>query len=147
MYLICTAQVHFPKFLKASLESVKGTSRLQPWFTIRRVSWLYTVAYTNGCHKVYKGDWLHRGLSHSFWRQEILGWNLCVLVREASSAVGMLSPWLPGTWSKAHCKCEMEFPSLSRWSQLGLFFPSSLALKAHDAAMCSLNFLRNYKEI
>ena len=26
----------------------------------------------------------------------------CLSVREASSAVGMLSPWLPGTWSKAH---------------------------------------------
>ena len=25
-----------------------------------------------------------------------------VSVRETSSAVGMLSPWLPGTWSKAH---------------------------------------------
>ena len=74
MYLICTAQVHFPKFFKPSLESIKGTSRLQPWFTIRRVSWLYTVAYTNGCHKDYKGDWLHRGLSHSFWRQD----GICV---------------------------------------------------------------------
>ena len=50
--------------------------RLQPWFKIRRVSWLYIVAYTNGCHKDYKGDWLHRGLLHSFWRQEILVWNL-----------------------------------------------------------------------
>ena len=24
----------------------------------------------------YKGAWLHRGLLHSFWRQEILVWNL-----------------------------------------------------------------------
>ena len=56
---------------------LKGdTIRLQPWFIIRRVSWLYIVAYTSGCHKDYKGDWLHRGLLHSFWRQEILVWNL-----------------------------------------------------------------------
>ena len=130
LYLKCTAQTHIPKFLKPSLGNVKGdTIRLQPWFLIRRVSWLYTVAYTNECHKDYKGDWLHRELSHSFWRQEILGWNLCVSVREASSAVGMLSAWLPGTWSKAHCKCEMEFPSLSRWSQLGLFLSSLTSFK------------------
>ena len=43
----------------------------------------------------------------------------------------------------------------ARWSfllcqdgvSLACSFPPSLALKAHDAAMCSLNFLRNYKEI
>ena len=51
-------------------------TRLQSWFTTRRVSWLYPVAYTNGCHKDSKRDWLHRGLSHSFWRQEILVSNL-----------------------------------------------------------------------
>ena len=34
------------------------------------------VAYTSGGHKDYKGDWLHRGLSHSFWWWEILVWNL-----------------------------------------------------------------------
>ena len=56
---------------------LKGdTIRLQPWFIIRRVSWLYIVAYTNGCHEDYKGDWMHRGLSHCFWRWEILVWNL-----------------------------------------------------------------------
>ena len=56
---------------------LKGdTVRLQPWFIIRRVSCLYIVAYTSGCHKDYKGDWLHRGLLHSFWRWEILVWNL-----------------------------------------------------------------------
>ena len=33
----------------------------------------------------------------------------CLSVQEASSAVGMLSPWLPGTWSKAHSKYKMEF--------------------------------------
>ena len=52
------------------------TIRSQPWFIIRRVSWLYTVAYTSGCHTDYKGDWLRRGLSHSFWWREILVWNL-----------------------------------------------------------------------
>ena len=77
MYLKCTAQAHIPKFLKPSLENVKGRSiRLQPWFIIRRVSWLYTVAYTNGCHQDYKGHWLHRGLLHSFWWREFLIWNL-----------------------------------------------------------------------
>ena len=54
----------------------RATVRLQPWFIIRRVSWLYIMAYTSGCHKDYKGDWLHRGLLHSFWRREILVWNL-----------------------------------------------------------------------
>ena len=56
---------------------LKGdTKRLQPWFIIRRVSWLYIAAYTNGCHKDYKGDWLHRGLLHCFWWWETLVWNL-----------------------------------------------------------------------
>ena len=54
----------------------RATVRLQPWFIIRRVSWLYIVAYTNRCHKDYKGDWVHRGLLHSFWRWESLVWNL-----------------------------------------------------------------------
>ena len=54
----------------------RATVRLQPWFIIRRVSWLYIVAYTSGCHKDYKGDWLRGGLLHSFWRREILVWNL-----------------------------------------------------------------------
>ena len=54
----------------------RATVRLQPWFIIRRVSWLYIMACTSGCHKDYKGDWLHRGLLHSFWRREILVWNL-----------------------------------------------------------------------
>ena len=27
-------------------------------------------------HKDYKGDWLHRGLLHSFWQWEILVWSL-----------------------------------------------------------------------
>ena len=63
--------------LNLAWKVLKGdTIRLQPWFIIRRVSWLYIVAYTNGCHKDYKCDWLHRGLLHSFWWWEILVWNL-----------------------------------------------------------------------
>ena len=66
-----------PNSLNLAWKMLKGdTIRLQPWFIIRRVSWLYIVAYTNGCHKDYKGDWLHRGLLHSFWLWEILVWNL-----------------------------------------------------------------------
>ena len=63
--------------LNLAWKVLKGdTVRLQPWFIIRRASWLYIVACPNGCHKDYKGDWLHRGLLHSFWRQEILVCNL-----------------------------------------------------------------------
>ena len=61
--------------------------RLQPWLIIRRVSWLYIVAYTNRCHKDYKGDWLHRGLLHSFWRREILVWNPVFINREVQSSL------------------------------------------------------------
>ena len=43
---------------------------------IRRVSWLYIVACTNGYHQDDKGDWLCRGLLHSFWQHKILVWNL-----------------------------------------------------------------------
>ena len=52
------------------------TIRWQPWFIIRRVSWLNIAAYSNGCRQGYKGDWLHRGSLHSFWWCEILVWNL-----------------------------------------------------------------------
>ena len=48
----------------------------------------------------------------------------CLSVREACSALGMLSAWLPGTQSKVHWECKMEFPSFSRWSQLGLILSS-----------------------
>ena len=49
---------------------LKGdTIRLQPRLIIIRV-------YTPGCHKDYKADWLRRGLSHSFWRRELLVCNL-----------------------------------------------------------------------
>ena len=66
-----------PGSLNLAWKVFKGdAARLQPWFIIGRIRWLYIVAYTNGCHKDYKGDWLHRGLLHSFWRWEILVWNL-----------------------------------------------------------------------
>ena len=66
-----------PNSLNLGWKVLKGdTIRLQPWFIIRRVSWLYIVAYINGCRKDYKDDWLHKGLLHSFWRQEILVWSL-----------------------------------------------------------------------
>ena len=66
-----------PNSLNLAWELLKGdTIWLQPWFIIRRVSWLYIVAHNNGCHKGYKGDWLHRQLLHSFWWWEILVWNL-----------------------------------------------------------------------
>ena len=69
-----------PNSLNLAWKVLKGAIiRLQPWFIIRRVSWLYIVAYTNRCQKDYKGDWLHRGLLHSFWWWEILAWNLVLM--------------------------------------------------------------------
>ena len=66
-----------PDSLNLAWEVLKGDAvRLQPWFIIRRVRWFYIEAYTNCCHQEYKGDWLHTGLLHSFWRWEILVWNL-----------------------------------------------------------------------
>ena len=66
-----------PDSLNLAWEVLKGDAvRLQPWFIIRRVRWFYIEAYTNCCHQEYKGDWLHMGLLHSFWRWEILVWNL-----------------------------------------------------------------------
>ena len=66
-----------PDSLNLAWKVLKGdTIRLQPWFLIRRVSWLYIVGYINGCRTDYKGDWLHKGLLHSFWRQEISVWSL-----------------------------------------------------------------------
>ena len=94
--------------LNLAWKVLKGdTIRLQPWFIIRRVSWLYIVDYTNGCHKDYKGDRLHRGLSHSFWQWVILVWNLVFISPGGQFAIGMLSPCLPGTKSKVHWKCKM----------------------------------------
>ena len=70
-----------PNSLNLAWKVLNGdTVRLQSWFIIRRVSWLYIVAYTNGCHKEYRGSWLHRGLLHSFWRWEILVWIWCLSV-------------------------------------------------------------------
>ena len=66
-----------PNSFNLAWKVLKGdTIRLQPWFIIRRVSWLYMVASADGGHKDYKGDWLHRGLLQSFWWWEILVWNL-----------------------------------------------------------------------
>ena len=66
-----------PNSLNLAWEVLRGdTIWLQPWFIIRRVSWLYIVAHNNRCHKDYKGDWLHRQLLYSFWQWEILVWNL-----------------------------------------------------------------------
>ena len=51
------SQAHIPKYLKPSLERVKGRYKLvTAMITIRRVSWLYIVAYTNGCHQDDEGD-------------------------------------------------------------------------------------------
>ena len=50
-------QAPIPKFLKPNLESVKGKyNQVTAMIHNQKVSWLYTVAYTNGCHKDYKGD-------------------------------------------------------------------------------------------
>ena len=110
------------------------TVRLQPWFIIRRVSWLYIVACTNGCHKEYKGDWLHRGLLHFFRRQEILIWNLVFIIlgghfnlRYVISMGHIVQSSVKvraGIQSKVHWECKMEFSSFPRWSQLGLFLSS-----------------------
>ena len=71
------SQAHIPKYLKPSLERVKGRYKLvTAMIIIRRVSWLYIVACTNGYHQDDKGDWLCRGLLHSFWQHKILVWNL-----------------------------------------------------------------------
>ena len=62
--------------------SLQGSS-VHGIFQARVLEWvatafsrLYTVACTNGCHKDYKGDWLHGELLHSFWWQEVLVCNL-----------------------------------------------------------------------
>ena len=74
--LIVPLKLTSPNSLNLAWEVLKGDAiRLQPGFIIRRVSWFYIEAYTNRCHKDDKGDWLHRGLLHSFWQWEILVWN------------------------------------------------------------------------
>ena len=110
-----------PDSLNLAWKVLKGdTIRLQPWFIIGRIRWLYIVAYTNGCHKDYKSDWLHRGLSHSFWLREILVWNLVFISLGGQFGHMYVIPMATRHVSKAHWKCKMEFPSFSRWSQLGL---------------------------
>ena len=82
-----------PNSLNLAWKVLKGdTIRLQPWFIIRRVSWLYIVAYTSGCHKDYRGDWLHRGLLHSFWRWKILVWNLVFISLGGQFGCGYIIP-------------------------------------------------------
>ena len=82
-----------PNSLNLAWKVLKGDSiRLQPWFIIRRVSWLYTVAYTNGCHQDYRGDWPHRGLLHSFWGCEILVWNLVFISPGGQFGHGYVTP-------------------------------------------------------
>ena len=79
--------------LNLAWKALKGDIiRLQPWFIIRRVSWLYIVAYTKGCHKDYKGDWPHRGILHSFWRREILVCNLGLISLGGQFARGYVIP-------------------------------------------------------
>ena len=63
----------------------------------QKVSWLYTVAYTMGAIKItkvidYIGDYYILSGDGKSWYGI---W--CLSVWEASLAVGMLSPWLPGT--------------------------------------------------
>ena len=86
-----------PNSLNLAWKVLKGdTIRLQPWFIIRRVSWLYIVAYTNGCHKDYRGDWLQGDYYILFGNGKSWYRIWCLSFWEASSAIGMLSPWLPG---------------------------------------------------
>ena len=121
-YRECTAQAHIPRFLKPSLESVKGRHN-QVTAVIHHQKG-QPVMHCSLHHEDYKADWLHRGLLHSFWQRETWVWNLGFVSLGGQSAVGMLSPWLPGTQSKAHWKGKIEFPSFSRCSELSLFLSS-----------------------
>ena len=115
-----------PGSLNLAWKVLKGDAiRLQPWFIIRRVRWLYIVAYTSGSIKItkvigYIGDYYILFGDGKSW----CGVWTSLSVWEASLAVGMWSPWLLRTWSKAHWKCKTEFLSFSRWSQLSLFLSS-----------------------
>ena len=72
-----SAQVHIPKFLEPSLESVKGRYNQVTAMIHNQKGYLVIhCSLTNGCHKDYKSDWVCRGLLHSFWQQKILVWNL-----------------------------------------------------------------------
>ena len=71
------AQDPTPNSLNLAWKMLKGDAvRSQPWFTVRRVSCLYTVAYASWCPKGYRGDWRHGGLLRSFRLWEIFIWNL-----------------------------------------------------------------------
>ena len=55
--LIVPLKLTSPNSLNLPWKVLKGDAiRLQPGFVIRRVSWFYIEAYTNRCHKDYKGD-------------------------------------------------------------------------------------------
>ena len=113
-----------PNSLNLAWKMLKGNViRLQPWFKIRRVSWLYIVAYTNGCHKDNKGDWLHRGLFHSFWWWEILVWNLVFI-----SPGGLFGHRYVVSLATKHIVQSLprmqKGVSFSRWSHFGLFLSS-----------------------
>ena len=98
-----------PKFLVPSLESVKGRYKLvTAMIIIRRVSWLYIVAY-NGCRQDYKGDWLHRGLLHScsFWRREILAWNLVFISPGSQCGHRYVIPKAARHIVQSSLKCKM----------------------------------------
>ena len=104
-----------PNSLNPSLESVKGRYNqvtavthnqkgqlvihctLHQWVPSRLERWLITkVIDYIGDHHILFGD----GKSWcEIW---------CLSVWEASSAIVMLSPWLPGTWCEVHWKCKME---------------------------------------
>ena len=97
------AQSPIPQFLKLSLENVKGRhNQIIAMIHNQRVSCLYIAAYTNGCHKDYKGGWLQRDyyIVSGDWKS----WYgiRCLSFWEACSVIGMLSPWLPGTYSEVH---------------------------------------------
>ena len=79
-----------PNSLNLAWKVLKGDTWLQPWFIIRRFSWLYIVA--SGCHENYKGDPLCRELLHSLWQQEILVWNLVFISLGGQFGCGYIIP-------------------------------------------------------
>jgi len=80
IYLKCTAQAHIPKFLKPGLESVEGRYNQVTAMIHNQKGPLVTRCNLHQwCHTDYKGDWLHRGFLRSFWRRELLVWNLVSL--------------------------------------------------------------------
>ena len=79
-----------PNSLNLAWKMFKGdTIRLQPWFIIRRVSWLFIVTYTNGPIKITKvidyirDYYILSGKGKSRYRI----W--CLPVRKAYSPIGM----------------------------------------------------------